>query len=715
MDMNLKALTLAATFIAALQVAPITSAGIFLTGRNYPSGEFPVAAAVQDFNNDGILDIVSANENDKNVSVFLGNPNGTFGVANTFSVGAGAIEVASADLNRDGKADLVVTDGIKSAYVALGNGDGTFGPSTKIALDTDPIGIAIGDLNGDGILDLAIAIFGPINSSHGQVAILLGTGDGTFASPVFYELNTQKGNRLVATDLNNDGKLDLAVALQHFSSAKNGLAVLLGNGDGTFQPAISSLQGDTTDVAAADFNGDGNTDLALTILFTGTVEVVLGNGDGTFQPPTVYSAGGSSGTVSAADLNGDSIPDLVIGGAHTPVLLGDGSGGFGPPIIYAIGEAFARVGDFNRDGAADIVARGSFSEICVGFGRGDGSFKAPLAFPVGIRVDDFDSGDFNGDGLIDIVVGRLESSNQLQLLLGTGDGGLVEGSACADFTAEFIKAADLNRDGNLDLVVETFDGFGFYTILGNGDGTFQPALFTAVRGLSFDLVPTVDDFNNDGLPDVALSNTSLDKLMIFLGVGDGTFQAPISSPTGNNPESLVTGDFNGDGNKDVIVSSFSDSTVGIYLGNGDGTFQPPLTISSSDALFSAPGDFNRDGKLDFVLAGDGLKVFLGNGDGTFQPAQQIDPELSDTEQVSVADIDGDGRLDIAASSDSQGIVVLRGKGDGTFRPAKAFPTGSDFSQEFVLADLNGDQLPEVVVGNAFDALTVLLNTAGRRR
>jgi hypothetical protein len=182
----------------AVEISPQCAARTFLTGRNYPSGEYPVAAVVQDFNNDGIADIASANQNDKNVSVFLGN-GGTFGAANTFKLGAGAIEIASGDLNGDGKADLVVTDGIRSAYIALGNGDGTFGSSATITLHNDPRGIAIADLNGDGILDLVIAIFGPPNNSQGEAAILIGAGDGTFASPVFYPL-THNGVRPVTTE-----------------------------------------------------------------------------------------------------------------------------------------------------------------------------------------------------------------------------------------------------------------------------------------------------------------------------------------------------------------------------------------------------------------------------------------------------------------------------------------------------------------------------------
>src|SRR4030095_8742079 len=112
----LRIVSLLIIILGTVEISPDCAARInFLTGRNYPSGEYPIAAVVQDFNNDGVSDIASANSNDQNISVFLGNPDGTFGTANTFSVGAGAAEVASADLNNDGNADLVVTDEIQSA------------------------------------------------------------------------------------------------------------------------------------------------------------------------------------------------------------------------------------------------------------------------------------------------------------------------------------------------------------------------------------------------------------------------------------------------------------------------------------------------------------------------------------------------------------------------------------------------------------------------
>ena len=152
--------------------------------------------------------------------------------------------MASGDLNSDGNPDLVVADGAAALFYLVGNGDGTFGPATRIPVGKAPRGIAIADFNNDGALDVATAIFGSATSSAGQAAVLLGSGDGHFAAPVIYPLG-HNGNRLVAVDLNGDGKVDLAVAVQK-SSPQNALAVLLGNGDGTFEPAVRSVSGYAT-------------------------------------------------------------------------------------------------------------------------------------------------------------------------------------------------------------------------------------------------------------------------------------------------------------------------------------------------------------------------------------------------------------------------------------------------------------------------------------
>ena len=168
-------LTRMSVLVCLLATASVGSASVFLTAKKYPSGELPVAAAVQDFNNDGSADIATANQNDKNVSLFLNQGDGTFAPANTFPVGAGAFDIVSRDLNDDGDFDLIVTDGISSLNIAFGHGDGTFDPATTIKVGEYsgqlPHEIAIADLNSDGILDLAIAMYAEEIDTAGKVAV----------------------------------------------------------------------------------------------------------------------------------------------------------------------------------------------------------------------------------------------------------------------------------------------------------------------------------------------------------------------------------------------------------------------------------------------------------------------------------------------------------------------------------------------------------------
>ena len=487
--------------------------------------------------------------------------------------------------------------------------------------------------------------------------------------------------------------------------------MLLGNGDGTFQPAVTSVIGSSDDIAAADFNGDGNVDLALVAFLGSQVRVLLGNGDGTFQPETTYSlpSGEVEFTVATADMSRDGVPDLVVGcGDHVSILLGNGDGTFGAPVLYGVGTDFARIGYFNRDRDPDVVARGSSSAIGVAFGTGDGTLRAPLSFAGGLTG--FDAGDFDGDGNADIINGF-----PLTFLRGLGNGTFAPpGPPIADLNLGQIVATDLNGDDKLDVLATS--GYptevGVYTFLGNGDGTFQMAQFTDV-GFSSPW-PAIADFNSDGQMDVAVTDLS-GQLAILLGKGDGSFEPAIYYQTADTPQNPITADFNLDGNPDLAISHTFGGTVSIYLGHGDGTFDSPLMISSRGALYLAAGDVNRDSKPDLVVGGgNGLNLFLGNGDGTFQAAQSI---YSDYGPVKVADLDRDGNRDVIVSGPQDGVVVLRGRGDGTFSSGLEFPTGNFLNGRFVLSDLNGDKRPEAIVstGSYSSWLTVLINTSGRRR
>jgi hypothetical protein len=697
----MKALSLLVAVVSLLY-APLTFGHIFRAAAGYPTGQLPVSVVVQDFNNDEIADLATANANDSNVSVLLGQANGTFGPANALAVGTGAKAIASGDFNADGDNDLVVTDGVQSVYISLGNGDGTFAPASRIALRTGTSGIALEDFNHDGKTDIAIAIYGPQNNSQGSVAVLVGNGDGTFAPAIYYSLD-HNAERLVATDLNGDGQVDLAVALQHFSNPKKGLAVLLGNGEGTFQPAMTSASGDMSDVTAGDFNDDGRMDLALSPSYSSVVQVLLGNGDGTFATAVTYGSD-ASGTVVATDLDGDGKIDLLIGGGHTVTLLGRGDGTFGPPTVYAIGQQFAAPGFFNRDHVTDVVA-GEFNGIGVAFGSRDGTLRAGRSYPAGYLANTIVAADFDQDGNPDLAVGGATTAPYIFLLLGDGAGGFAEAPGFGVQPAETIVTADFNRDGNLDVLSTSYDGGAFEVYLGHGDGTFESGHETKIAG--GDLSPAIGDFNNDGIPDVAVARLLNGATTIFLGNGDGSFTR-AGDLAEKNPQEPLVADFNGDGNADLGVASVSSGTYNVFLGEGDGTFQEAILADAPNAIYSAAADLNDDGLIDLVVASLGTKLFLGNGDGTFQPPRSLTAEYG---PIHLADLNGDGKLDIVTTSDYSYIEVLGNLGHGAFRPPVSVLTGNEFVGDFVLQDFNGDARPDLAVTNISDAVSVLLNNS----
>jgi hypothetical protein len=341
----------------------------FLPPVNYPAGPGPATVAVGDFNNDGSVDLATANFGDTSVSVLLNNGDGTFRPGSTLTVGPSPAMVLAADLAGDANTDLVTanwTGGTVS--VLLGNGDGTFKPAVNYAAGAaSPWSLAVGDFTNHGILDLAVA-----NDRAGSVSILPGHGDGTFGAPIV----TSVGGRLlspIAYDFNGDGNLDLAV-----TDYENGqLDILLGNGDGTFRLGASYAAGyEPISATLGDFNGDGFPDLAVADFNNGSassVFVFLGNGDGTFQSAGTYYAGVGAEGLETADFNGDGNLDLavsVIGNNSVSILLGNGDGSFGSPLFYPADNSpyGARLGvaDFNGDGALDIaVANSNSNDVSV--------------------------------------------------------------------------------------------------------------------------------------------------------------------------------------------------------------------------------------------------------------------------------------------------------------------------------------------------------------
>jgi hypothetical protein len=362
-----------------------------------------------------------------------------------------------------------------------------------------------------------------VQPSAGQPAIL--------SQPTHFDSDSDQIVAVRLADLNNDGKLDLVIA----GNGPNSLNVLLGNGDGTFQPPVGYALGQAgTNVAIGDVNGDGHPDIVFAYIGSaqiGAIAVLLGNGDGTFQSPTTYASGAYDPEfLSISDMNGDGHPDIVVGN---------------------------RCGDPNCDGG------GSGEGLSILFNIGSGTFAPPVNPNIGMPV----------------------------------------------------LVTDLNGDGKLDIIAAT--GLDFFVSLGNGDGTFQSPMFFTPSG--FPEAFAAADMNGDGKQDLILSvdcsgscpNTAMN---VFLGNGDGTFQAPIVYPMPNNTlfSSLAIADMNGDGTLDVVGINQRFAYVVLGLGGGNlNYFQRISTrLKSNVPPGLAVADINADGRPD-VVAGGSICTKLG--------------------------------------------------------------------------------------------------------
>jgi hypothetical protein len=600
-----------------------------------------------------------------------------------------------------------------------------------------------------------------------------------FFIPPTYGSGGSGGRNIAVGDFNGDGKPDLLVSNQCISDAdctQSTIAVLLGNGDGTFQiAAVSNTGAVVSSVTTGDFNRDGKLDVAVDNecadpgCASGSINILLGKGDGTFQPPVTYAAGGNSFSVEAGDVNGDGKLDLigVNGLGSVGVLLGNGDGTFQPVSTFSTlpGNSAVFLGDFNGDNKLDLaVVNGSCdaapactTSVGVLLGNGDGTFRPPLANQsiAGVNPQAVALGDVNGDGKLDlgVVVDCVPQADtcvneSVEVFLGKGDGMLkaAKSSGLGSSDVTFAGFGELNEDGKADLVVVDDQAATAAVMPGAGDGTFHLEGIYKTEGLD-PLFGVFGDFNGDGKTDFAAANLEASAqgartgtVIAWLGTGDEAFSGPIAVASGGVLP-ISAEDLNHDGRPDLVVArqvcdaAFSCITgVDVLLSKPDGSFQPAVTYSTGGTtpVAIAEGDFNHDSKPDLVVISrcasqqdcthGVIGVLLGNGNGTFQSPINQTSGAQVPASVVVGDFNADGKLDLAIAhcSDLVGsclvssngtVSVLLGNGDGTFGAALNYSSGDPSPQAVVTGDFDGDGKLDLAVANG-NCTTIIDVTCG---
>jgi Bacterial type II and III secretion system protein/FG-GAP-like repeat len=329
-------------------------------------------------------------------------------------------------------------------------------------------------------------------------------------------------------------------------------------------------------IVARDFNGDGYLDLAVAAAGANSVAILLGNGDGTFKDAVLYPAGKTPAAIVAADLNGDGHLDLITansGSSNISVLTGKGDGTFNTAVQYDAGTtpSALALGDFDGDGNVDLaVANADSNNISVFLGKGDGTFAAASSVAAGTSPRALVAADFNGDGLSDLAVANY-SSNDLMILMASGVGAFNQTADYATGNApRGITVDTLNQDSNLDLVVANSGSNTVSVFLGDGTGAFAQGV--QYNTGSMPIAVTTGDFNSDGLKDIAVTTPGNDTISLLLGLGDGTYETSISVSTSAAAVSLVTADFNRDGLPDLLTANPDAGDFSILLGYGNATF-----------------------------------------------------------------------------------------------------------------------------------------------
>jgi len=561
----------------------------FAAAANFAVGLEPDSVAVGDFNNDGKLDLATANQTAPNVSLLLGNGAGGFGAATNFPAGNGPVSLAVGDFNTDGNLDLAVAKfAASNVSLLLGNGAGSFGAPINFTAGSSLSSVAAADFNGDGKLDLATA-----NSGSNNASVLLGNGAGSFAAATNFAVGLRPVSVAVG-DFNRDGKLDFVVLNQD----SNSVSVLIGNGSGSFAAATNFAVGDIpTSLAVGDFNSDGKADLVVANDNTNDMSLLLGNGAGGFGAATNFAGAPNSHpqAIAVGDLNGDGKLDVILvnlNSSNLSVLLGTGTGSFAAATNYATASLprWAAVADFNGDTKLDLAVTNSPTNLAVMLNNGPTCSTQPSLLING-RI-----ADAHNNSLPDVIV---TLSGSITRVVQTDSGGS-------------YSFANLTPGGNYSLTLQSnYSVFApsridFSNLGSNQTPSFIPApvAVPVTSPLSDDFNGTVRDLNKWNLGTLSLPPTALDPRVTTAQVNGQLVITPIAQATGQHYNGYVSANSfdlrNGTASVELVKAASGGADTIFSIGSDSNNFYRFL-VHTPGAATSLTSAAELDGEIESPL------------------------------------------------------------------------------------------------------------------
>jgi len=666
----------------------------------YPDGIYPFASRIADFNGDGVPDLATVSwSGTPDLSILLGDGAGGYRPYTAYPIFDESLDLEVGDFDRDGDIDIAVaTTGRlwegSTISIWTNTGQGAFVNTRLIdAGATGPSGLTTADYNGDGWLDLAVAHDRYIVTGN-SIAVLLSDGAGNWRAPVVYTL-TAGTNKIASGDLDGDGDLDLAVAHE-----TNRWTFMRNTGSGAFTSAGNFTgipQGSLPDLPTihlVDFDRDGDLDVFYSHRDSGGVsDGAFGfwrnAGGGNFGSPEQvnfnwYTNGPVS--ITTADVTGDGWPDVLAATGTSDqwyLVPGNGSGGFAAPRRFRAGQnpSSMQAADLDGDGDFEVtVVCAQSMGACVYTNPGDGSFVQPPvidmtdpglapAFPTNLEA-----GDIDGDGDLDLVCGfRADFAEQHGLSvrrnLGNGTFSPIQTYTSSPYPVH-VRLRDINGDRRPDIIFQDGNG-AIRARMNTGGGAFGSMVSLTSNYIEgfFDLW----DVDADGDLDIVM--TGFFEIKVALNSGNGTFGGQITTALQDWATNLGMGDFDGDGFYDILTDSGAQGSARIAFGLGNGRFQGGFDVPAGrDVRAFTSGDFDRNGVIDFAtiynLDEKGMGVRRGRGNGDFHILRTYHGSYGFTDHTSrarLADVDGDGEVDVlAANFSAQDASLWKGVAGGNF-------------------------------------------------